>query len=169
MANILKTLDSVGGFSIDKEFIIDSNKNAKNLNSIEVKSEFFPDSKSTQYILRGVNTSTLSLDDVNSTIILPSNSINFIESHIIGVNDSGSSSISQKLESAISVSNTGVLTEMSTMSTIIKDTIPSGQTWSISPFVSGAANRFSYQTSRIGTTLTVNWLAYVKVVSIAWA
>lgn len=169
MANNLKTLDSVGGFSIDKDIIVDDQKNLKNINSIEVKNNFFTDSVSSQYILRGTNSSILSLDDINSTIQIPSNTINFIEAHIIGVNDSGSASISQKLESAIYADITGTLTEMSTMSTIIKDSIPQGQTWTVVPFVSGAANRFSYQTNRSGTTLTVKWIAYVKVVSIAWA
>ena len=168
MANTLKTLDSVGGFSINKDLLVDESKNLKNINSLEVKSSFFADSATSHYIMRGVNASVLSVDDVSSTIEIGSNTINFIEAHIIGVNDSGAASISKKIESAVYVDNAGQVTEMSSMETTIKDSIPNGQTWTVSPFTSGSANRFSYQTTRIGTTLTIKWVAYVKVVSIAW-
>ena len=56
---------------------------------------------------------------------------------------------------------------MSTMETIIKDDIPSGQTWSITPV--GAANRFSYSTIRAGTTLDIKWAVSTQVTSLEWA
>ena len=55
---------------------------------------------------------------------------------------------------------------MSTMETVIKDDIPSGQTWSIVPV--GATNRFSYSTVRAGTTATIKWAASTRVTSLDW-
>ena len=40
------------------------------LNSIEMKNQFYSDSKTTNYILRGVNTATLQLDNVGTQITL---------------------------------------------------------------------------------------------------
>lgn len=168
MASNLKTLDSVGGFSVDKTTLINETKDIKNINTLEVKNSFYSDSSTTHYIMRGINTSVLSTDDVSSTIFLPSDTINFIETSVVGVNDNGSANISQKLETVIQVDSAGTLTELSTMTTIIKDSIPSGQSWTISPFTGGSANRFSYQTGRSGTSRTIKWVAYVKIVSIDW-
>jgi len=92
MASNLKTLDSVGGFSVGNTELINNNKDIKNANSLEVKN----------------------------------------------------------------------------MTTIIKDSIPEGQTWTIEPFDTGSANRYSYSTVRAGTTTTIKWIVYVKVVSITW-
>ena len=33
----------------------------------------------------------------------------------------------------------------------------------------GASNRFSYTTTRAGTTSTIKWVSYTQVVSIAWS
>ena len=35
-----KTFDSVGGFSIDKTTIVDNEKNAKDLNTLQIKNSF---------------------------------------------------------------------------------------------------------------------------------
>ena len=52
------------------------------------------------------------------------------------------------------------------MTTVIKDDIPDGQTWDITPL--GALNKFSYTTVRAGTTNVIKWAASTEVVSIAW-
>ena len=166
MASNLKNLDSVGGFSVDNTTIVNELKDIQNVNSLEVKNSFFSDGYTAHYIMRGVNSTILSLDDVASTIILPSDTINFIEASIIGVNDNASAHISQKLETVVQVDGTGSVSELSTMSTIIKDSVPVGQSFTVAPFTGGAANRYSYVTSRTGTTRSVKWSAYVKVVSI---
>ncbi len=168
MPNQLKTLDSVGGFSVDKTILVNETKDLKNVNSFEVKNSFYSDSSTSHYILRGINSSTMSVDDSNTIIFLPSNTINFVESQIIGVNDNASGVLSQKLETALSVDTNGSITELSSMTTIIRDGIPLGETWEIVPFTDGVANRFSYSTTRAGTIRTVKWVAYTKVVSIAW-
>ena len=53
------------------------------------------------------------------------------------------------------------------METIIKDSIPEGESWTVSPYDSGSAFRFSYSTVRSGISL-IKWLAYVEVASISW-
>jgi hypothetical protein len=168
MAVNLKTFDSVGGFSVDNTTLVNENKDIKNVNTLEVKNSFYQDSSVTHYILRGVNTAILATDDITSSIVLPSNTINFVEASIIAINDNGSATLNTKLESAIEVSLSGVVTDLGTMTTTIKDSIPTGQSWTIAPFTGGAVNRYSYTTTRSGTTRTVKWVAYVKVVSIAW-
>lgn len=168
MPEILRTYDSVGGFSVDRTTLINEKKDVTNVNSFEVKNSFFSDSSTNHYILRGINTSVLSTDDVNSTIPIPSNSINFVETYIVGVNDNASGNICTKLDSVLKVANDGVVSELSTMTTIVKDDIPAGQTWTVNPFISGSNNTFSYNTTRAGTTRTIKWVAYVKVVSIDW-
>jgi len=168
MASNLKTLDSVGGFSVGNTELINNNKDIKNANSLEVKNSFYQDSSTSYYILRGLNTSILSLDDVGSQIVLPSNTLNFITANVIAVNDTGGGHLSSKIESSVSVGSTGSVLELSSMTTIIKDSIPEGQTWTIEPFDTGSANRYSYSTVRAGTTTTIKWIVYVKVVSITW-
>jgi hypothetical protein len=168
MASNLKTLDSVGGFSVANTTLINDTKDIKNANSLEVRNSFYQDSATSYYILRGLNTSILSLDDVGSQIVLPSNTINFITANIVAVNDTGGGHLSSKIESTVSVGSTGSVLELSSMTTIIKDSIPQGQSWTIEPFDGGAANRYSYSTVRAGTTTTIKWVVYVKVVSITW-
>ena len=168
MASNLKTLDSVGGFSVSKTTLVNETKDILNVNSLEVRNSFYTDSSTNHYIMRGVNSGILSVDDVASNIILPANSINFIETTIVGVNDNASAVLSTRLDSAIQVDAAGYMTELSTMTTTVKDSIPIGQQWTISPFLGGAVFNFSYQTTKTGTSRTIKWVAYVKVVSIDW-
>jgi hypothetical protein len=168
MATNLKQFDSVGGFSVDKTTLIDQNLNISNVNTLELKNSEFVDSHRTNYILRGLNTSILSLDNVESQIILPSETINFITGHIIATNTTGGGHYSLKIESTVTCNETGNVQLLSSLTTIIKDSVPSGQLWSINPFDSGSANRFSYSVTRAGTTDTIKWLAAVDVISILW-
>jgi hypothetical protein len=54
------------------------------------------------------------------------------------------------------------------METTIKDSIPEGESWTVTPFDTGSADRFSYSTIRAGTTNEIKWIASVQVVSIDW-
>lgn len=168
MASNLKTLDSVGGFSVDKTTLVNETKDVLNVNSLEVKNSFYSDSSTTHYIMRGLNSSIMSVDDVSTNIVLPGSSINFIETFIVGVNDNASAVLSTKLDSVIQVDAAGNKSELSTMTTTVKDSIPVGQVWTINPFLGGTAFNFSYQTTKTGTSRTIKWVAYVKVVSIDW-
>ena len=73
MAINLKNLDSTGGFSIGDSTIVDSDSNIKNVNTLEVRNTHYTDSHSQHFILRGLNTATLSLDTSSTTIFIPSN------------------------------------------------------------------------------------------------
>ena len=90
--------------------------------------------------------------------------MNFITGNIIAT-DSNGVIFTSKLESAVYGDASGNVSVMSTMETIIKDDIPSGQTWSITPV--GAANRFSYSTIRAGTTLDIKWAVSTQVTSLS--
>ena len=89
MATNLSNFDSLGGFSVGETTHIDEGHNAMSLNTIEMKNLFYGDSKTTNYILRGLNTSTLQLDNVGTQITIESNTVNFITGHFLGVNPSG--------------------------------------------------------------------------------
>jgi hypothetical protein len=166
MATITEKFDSVGGFSVDKTVIVDELRNAKDINSLEIKNSEYTDSKITQYILRGLNTAVLQLDEVGTQIPIDNSTLNFITGHVIAVNPSGVV-YSAKLESVLSCDGSGSTNVLSTMTTVIKDDIPLGQTWSIIPL--GAANRFSYSTTRAGTTNNIKWVVSTQIVSIEWA
>jgi len=165
MATTREKFDSVGGFSIDKTTVVDELRNAKDLNTLEIKNSFYSDSRNSHFILRGLNTSVLQLDDVGSQIVINSNTINFVTGHIIAVNPQGIV-YSAKLESTVFADASGNVSVLSSMQTTIKDDIPTGQTWSISPL--GGTNRFSYSTTRAGTTNTIKWIASTQVISIDW-
>lgn len=165
MATQLEKFDSTGGFSISKTTIIDELRNAKDLNTLEIKNSVYTDSKNSHYILRGLNTGVLELDSVGTQITIDSNTINFITGHIIAVNPQGVV-YSLKIESSAFCDAVGALTILSSMRTVIKDDIPVGQTWEISPL--GSTNRFSYSTTRAGTTNNIKWIASTQVISIEW-
>lgn len=170
MAEQLQAFDSLGGFSVENTTLISPEKDIRNVNSLQVKNKFFADSTSTHYILRGNTTTVLSLDDVGSQIPLPSASINFITAHVVGVNNVGVGHLSTKLESTVSVSSSGIVSELSNLITIIKDSVPTGETWTVELFDTGANNRFSYSVTKQGGVAgqTIKWVAYVQVVSIGW-
>jgi hypothetical protein len=127
---------------------------------------FYTDSKTTNYILRGINTATLQLDDVGTSITIDNNTMNFITGHFIGVNPAGVV-YTGKIESAVYCSSVGAVNELSNMLTIIKHDVPSNESWTIESFT--ATNRFSYSTVRTGTVQTIKWAVSTEVISIAWA
>ena len=165
MATNLKKFESLGGFSVDETIHIDEEHNAMSLNSIEMKNQFYSDSKTTNYILRGANTATLQLDNVGTQITIDSNTVNFITGHFLGVNPTGVV-FTGKIESAVYCNAAGATSVLSSLLTIIKDDIPVSESWTIVPFT--ATNRFSYSTVRTGTVQTIKWVVSTEVISIAW-
>jgi len=165
MATNLNNFDSLGGFSVGETTHIDKDHNAMSLNSIEMKNLFFTDSKTVNYILRGLNTATLQLDNVGTQITIDNNTVNFITGHFLGVNPSGVV-FTGKIESAVYCDAVGATQVLSSMLTIIKDDIPSAESWTIEPTT--ATNRFSYATVRTGTVQTIKWAVSTEVISIAW-
>lgn len=78
MASNLKQYDSVGGFSVDNTTVINELKDVQNINSLEIKNSLFSDVNKKTYILKGLNTVILSLDDIGTLIELPSSTINLL-------------------------------------------------------------------------------------------
>ena len=72
------------------------------------------------------------MDGLGTKIPIENNTLNFITGNIIAVNDSGTV-YAVKFETAVSCDSTGNVTVMSSFQTVIKDDIPSGETWSIEP------------------------------------
>ena len=165
MATNLNNFDSLGGFSVGETTHIDKDHNAMSLNSIEMKNLFYTDSKTVNYILRGLNTATLQLDNVGTQITIESNTVNFITGHFLGVNPSGVV-FTGKIESAVYCGPTGATSVLSSMLTIIKDDIPVSESWTIEPTT--ATNRFSYSTIRTGTVQVIKWAVSTEVITIAW-
>lgn len=165
MAVNLKEFESLGGFSVGEGTIVDKDKNAKNLNTLELKNSFYSDSTITNYILRGVNTATLQLDDVGTTITIDNNTVNFITGHFLAVNPTGVV-YSGKIESSVTADGAGTVSVLSSMLTIIKHDVPTGESWEITPFA--ATNRFSYSSVRTGTTDTIKWIVSTQIVSVTW-
>ena len=168
MASTLKPFDSTGGVSVDTTTVVDDKKNFKNINSLEIKNSNFSNARTTNYILTGQDTSILSLDQTLGTIVLRANSLNFINTYVAAVNATGVGVLSLKLESAVTCNASGVVSELSTMTTIIRDGVPTGEDWDIASYVGGSAYRFSYTTTKSGTGAVVKWFASTQVVSIDW-
>ena len=165
MASINEKFDSAGGFSVEKTVHIDELHNIQNINTVELKNSFYADSRHKTVILRGVNTAVLQLDDIGTQPVIDNNTLNFITGRVVAVNPQGTV-YSAKLESVVQCGAAGATTVLSTMTTVIKDDIPTGQTWDIVPL--GSTNRFSYSTTRAGTTNTIKWLVATEIISIAW-
>lgn len=165
MATTVDKFDSKGGFSVEKVIHIDELHNAKELNSLEIKNSFYSDSTTTNYILRGLNTAILQLDDVGTKIPIANSTINFVTGNIIGVNPQAVVK-ALKIESVVYCDGSGNVSILSSMVTTIKDDVPSGQSWDVAAI--GSANNFSYTTTRAGTTNTIKWIASTQVVSIDW-
>ena len=166
MATTLEKFDSAGGFSVEKTTVIDELRNAKDINTLEIKNSNFTDSSASSYILRGLNTSTLDLDGTGGQIPIANSTMSFITGNIIAVNPLGQI-YNAKLETALFCNASGATSLLSTLTTVIKDDIPNGQTWNIDPL--GGTNTFSYNTTRAGTTNTIKWIAQTQVISIDWA
>jgi len=165
---VIQKLDSNQGFSVDQKVIVDELRNAKDLNSLEIKNRNYQESYTSYNILRGSNTAILSTDLVGSQIILPDNTISFITGKIVAANEIGNAFYNAKIESCVNTNNIGTSTVQGSMTTVIKDSIPAGQTWDIVPFIGGGSNKFSYSTTRAGTTLSIRWLVYTEVINIEW-
>jgi hypothetical protein len=167
MATSIKTFNSEGGFGVNQTTLIDEDLNLLNVNTLQVKNSNYSDLNKTDYILKGLNSTVLTLDGLLS-IVVQSNTINFITANIVAVNSDGTGHYSVKIESHVTCDVSGDVSVLSELTTIIKDSVPIGQTWTVISYDSGSSNQFSYNTSRGGTTDTIKWMAYVQVSSVVW-
>lgn len=168
MAIIKKPIHSEGGFAVGPTTVLSDLRDAQNINTLEVQNSNFSESSKKTYIMRGVSTTTLTLDGASSVIPLSNNTINFITARVVGVNPDGTGHYSTKIESVISCSSVGAISVLSNLETIIKDSIPIGQTWTVTVNTSPTANRYEILTTRTGTTAAIRWFAHVDVVKVLW-
>jgi len=163
----LKEFDSVGGFSVDQTSIVDEKRNLTDVRSARVKDSDLPGANKTEYIVEGLNTDFLTLGQSFSPnrIQLPNSSISFITLNLVGISQSGNGNhLVIKLESSVECASNGAVTHISSFETIIKDTIPSFESWTVTPFDGGNANAWSYSTTVAGAS-NVKWYGLVTVVS----
>lgn len=168
MATTIKSVNSEGGFGVNQVKLVTEDYDLTNINSFELKNSNFSDVSKKDIILRGLNTSVLTIDGI-STFELSNNTINFITGNILAVNPTGSGVYSVKLENVVRCDGTGDVSTLSSLTTIIRDAVPDGQTWSVVPYDTGTARVFSYSTVRSGTTQTIKWIAQVSIVSVSWS
>lgn len=168
MAINKKTISSVGGFAVNETTVVNELRDALNINTLELQNSNFSDSSRKSYILGGISTATLTLDGASSVVPLSNNTINFITARVVGVNPDGTGHYSTKIESVISCSSAGAINVLSNLETILKDSIPSGQTWTVTVNTSPTANRYEINTVRTGTTAAIRWFAHVDVVKVLW-
>lgn len=168
MATTIQSVNSEGGFGVNQTRLVTDTLDLTNINSFELKNSNFGDVNKKEYILRGLNTSVLTVDGI-SPIQLDSNTINFITGNIIAVNPSGTGVYSVKLENVVKCDGSGDVSTLSSLTSIVRDAVPDGQSWSVIPYDTGTPNVFSYSTVRSGTTLTIKWIAQVSIIAVAWA
>jgi len=167
MATTIQTFNSRSGFGIDRTSLISNTLDVKNVNTLELQNSNFIDGSSKKFILKGNSTTTLGTDNAGSAIPISNNTVNFITSHVIGVDSTGAGHYSLKNEVVIKCGPSGIIEILSSLDTIIKDSIPTGQTWTVSPSTP-QANAFSYFVTRSGTSAAIKWFAYSEVVKVVW-
>lgn len=167
MATTIKTFNSEGGFGINQTTLVTNNLDVQNVNTFTLKNSNYSDATKKDHILRGLNTTVLTSDGT-VPILLTSGTVNFVTGYILAVNSDGTGLYSVKIESTVSCSASGSVSTLSELTTIIKDSIPLGQTWTVETYTSGQPNQFSYSTVRGGTTGVIKWIANVQIVSVVW-
>lgn len=169
MAVTNKNFSSTGGFSVDDVNVISDQRDVQNVNTFHVQNRHHTDGFTRVYIVRGSNTEVLTLDGTE-LITLQNNTMNFVTAHIVAADDnSGSGQYVIKIETAVYVDGTGNVSALSSLNTIIKDTIPAAQTWSIEPYDAGDVNKFSYTATKSGGVQTVTWIAHTTITTVAYA
>jgi hypothetical protein len=168
MATTITSVNSEGGFGVNQTRLVTDTLDLTNINSFELKNSNFGDVNKTEYILRGLNTTVLTLDGITPPS-LENNTINFVTGNIIAVNPTGAGVFSTKIENVVKCDGAGDVSTVSSLTTIIRDNVPDGETWTVVPYDTGTANVFSYSTTRSGTTANIKWIAQVSIVAVAWS
>lgn len=163
-----KTFNSEYGFGINETTVLDDSRNILNINTVTIQNEHFTNTTKHSYISSGLNNTILTKDGV-AVPTISNNTINFITTKVIGVNATGTGHYAVKFETNATVDGSGNVLILGELKTIIKDSIPTGQNWSVSSYGSGGPGEYSYSTNRGGTTDTIKWVAYTEVVSIDWS
>ena len=174
MAIQTEVLRSEGGFGVNQKVIISDEYDIQNANSLEVKNSQFTNCSRIDYVLRQqTNASTpiavMSLRSASITpVTLATSSVNFVTAHIIGTNSNGSGYYAVKSETTVTVDAIGSVTVVSELQTILKDSIPSGEGWSVTYYDTGASNQFSYVANQGVAAGVILWTAHIQVIAADW-
>lgn len=174
MATNTEIFRSEGGFGINEKTIVSADYDIKNVNSLELKNSNYNNCLRTDYILRRVTTAAapngvLSLLSASTEpITLPTSSVNFITGHVVGTNSNGSGFYVLKIENTVTVDALGDVQSLSNLTTIIKDSIPSGEGWTVSVYDIGQPNEFSYIVGQGVAAGNILWTAHVQVITADW-
>lgn len=174
MAIQTEVLRSEGGFGVNQKVIISDEYDIQNANTLEVKNSEFTNCSRKDYVLRQQTNAAapigiLSIRSASVTpLTLATSSVNFITAHIIGTNSNGSGYYAVKSETTAAVDAIGNVTVVSELQTILKDSIPSGEGWSIAYYDSGAVNQFSYVANQGVAAGNILWTAHIQVVTADW-
>ena len=76
MATTITSVNSEGGFGVNQTRLVTDTLDLTNINSFELKNSNFGDVNKKEYILRGLNTTVLTLDGITPPS-LENNTINF--------------------------------------------------------------------------------------------
>lgn len=164
-----KSFNSEGGFGVKQTTVISDNYDLQNINSFELKNVNYSDIKKSDFILKAVNTAILSKSDTqNSYIILQNGTVNFITANVIAVGANGTGIYSVKIETTVKCAVNGDVSSLASLTSIVRDDVPAGQSWSISNYDTGNANEFSFDVEANGATGVVKWIAHTQVVSVSW-
>lgn len=174
MAIQTEVLRSEGGFGVSDKVIISDGFDIQNANTLEVKNSEFTNCSRKDYVMRlQTNAATpsgiLSLAAASTTTIaLETSSINFITGHVIGTNANGSGYYAVKSETTVAVDALGAVTTVSELKTILKDSIPSGEGWTVDYYDTGNVNQFSYNVNQGTAAGNILWTAHVQVITVDW-
>jgi hypothetical protein len=169
MAVTTSSFNSEGGFGVKETTILSDEYDLKNINSLSLQNTEYTDCVRTDFVLKGFDSAILSRTQSGNLFIpVERDTVNFATAHIIATNTSAVGTYSEKLEFAFSSNSSGVITTLSKLSTILKDNIPSQETWSIHVYDSGNADQVSLVSTVGGNATTVKWVAHVQLVSVSY-
>jgi len=164
-----KTFNSEGGFGVKQTTIISDNYDIRNVNSFELKNVNYSDTKKSEFIMKALNTAILSKSSTeNAYIQLENNTINFITANIIAVDVNGVGVYSTKIETSIKCNSSGDVSSLGSLTTIIRDAVPEGQSWAVENYDTGNPGEFSFSVEANGATGVVKWISNIQVVSVSW-
>tara|TARA_Y100000004_G_scaffold196534_1_gene266820 strand:- start:804 stop:1328 length:525 start_codon:yes stop_codon:yes gene_type:complete len=165
---------SEGGFGVGSKTIVSDEFDIKNANSLEVKNSQFQNCSRTDFVLKTVTnaaTPTKILSKLSasvSPIVLPNGSVNFITSHVVGTNTNGSGYYAVKFENIVAVDAIGGVDTVGSLVTVVKDSIPSGEGWSVTVYDSGNAGEFSFTANQGVAPGDITWAAHSQVITVDW-
>jgi len=167
MAKILKPFQSEGGFSVSEETIIDPNRNLVDVNTIKLSNSENATGYKYEYI-SFADVSTTGAQILNPEFQVPENTIIFANTFLMGTTNydalgNGPEDFEYALELKVVILSDGSnnLTLSATQKNVIKENIPSVDSWLVDPHINNTQNTFSYQVDFLttsGLTPTIKWV-----------